>query len=68
MDNHDGYVWAPMRLAGPVDKPKEDLTPRLIAAMQGAVIEGAQSAVKEGLKTGTDAVKSALDLFLPSTK
>jgi hypothetical protein len=66
--NHDGYVWTPMRLVGPVDKPKEDLTPRLIAAMQGAVIEGAQSAVKEGIKTGTDAVKGALDLLLPAIK
>jgi len=66
MENHDGYVWAPMRLAGPVDKPKEDLTPRLIAAMQGAVIENTQSAVKEGIKTGRDAVKGALDLFFPT--
>jgi hypothetical protein len=68
MDNHDGYVWAPMRLVGPLDKPKEDLTPRLIAATQGAVIEGAQNAVKEGIKTGRDAVKGALDLLLPAVK
>jgi hypothetical protein len=68
MDNHDGYVWAPMRLVGPVDKPKEDLTPRLIAATQGAVIEGAQNAVKDGIKTGKDAVKGALDLLLPALK
>jgi hypothetical protein len=68
IDNHDGYVWAPMRLSGPVDKPKEDLSPRLIAAMQGAVIEGAENAVKEGVKTGKDAVKGVLDLLLPGTK
>jgi hypothetical protein len=68
VDNHGGYVWAPMHVAGPAEKPKEDLTPRLIAAMQGAVIEGAQNAVKEGIKTGKDAVKDALDLLLPAVK
>ena len=43
-----------MRLPGPVSNPKEDLTPRLIAAMQSAVIEGAQNAVEQGVKTGRE--------------
>jgi len=68
MDNHDGYVWSPMRLTGPVDKPTEDLTPRLIAAMQGAVIDNVTNKVQEGLKTGKDAVKGMLDLLLPPAK
>ncbi|EDY20076.1 hypothetical protein CfE428DRAFT_2665 [Chthoniobacter flavus Ellin428] len=63
-----GYVWAPMRLTGPADKPHEDLSPRLIAAAQGAVIEGVQNAAGEAVKTGKDAVKSALDLLLPASK
>lgn len=67
-ESRGGYVWAPMRLTGPADKPHEDLSPRLIAAAQGAVIEGVQNAAGEAVKTGKDAVKSALDLLLPATK
>jgi hypothetical protein len=63
IETRGGYVWSPMRLTGPVSNPKEDLTPRLIAAMQGAVIEGAQNAVEQGVKTGRDAIKGALDLL-----
>ena len=63
IETRGGYVWSPMRLSGPVSNPKEDLTPRLIAAMQGAVIEGAQNAVEQGVKTGRDAIKGALDLL-----
>src|SRR5207302_2348218 len=43
-ESRGGYVWAPMRLTGPANKPNEDLSPRLIAAAQGAVIEGVQNA------------------------
>jgi hypothetical protein len=67
-ESRGGYVWAPMRLTGPADKPHEDLSPRLIAAAQGAVIEGVQNAADQAVKTGKDAVKSALDLLLPPTK
>ena len=59
------YLWAPMRLTGPVNKPNEDLSPRLIAAAQGAVIEGVENAAGEAVKTGKDAVKGALDLLMP---
>jgi hypothetical protein len=57
-----------MRLTGPANKPTEDLSPRLIAAAQGAVIEGVQNAADQAVKTGKDAVKSALDLLLPAAK
>ncbi len=67
-ESRGGYLWAPMRLTGPVNKPSEDLTPRLAAAAQGAVIEGVQNAAGEAIKTGKDAVKSALDLLLPGVK
>ena len=65
---HGGYVWAPMRLTGPANKPNEDLSPKLIAAAQGAVIEGVQNAAGEAVKTGKGAVKSALDLLMPLVK
>ncbi|MEP6671553.1 MAG: hypothetical protein ABJF10_20490 [Chthoniobacter sp.] len=67
-DAHGGYVWAPMRLTGPANKPKEDLSPKLIAAAQNAVIEGVQDAAGQAVKTGKDAVKNAVDLFLPLVK
>ena len=67
-ESRGGYLWAPMRLAGPVNKPSDDLTPRLAAAAQGAVIEGVQNAAGEVLKSGKDAAKSLLDLVLPGTK
>jgi hypothetical protein len=67
-ESRGGYLWAPMRLAGPVNKPTDDLTPRLAAAAQGAVIEGVQNAAGEAIKTGKDAAKSLLDLVLPGTK
>ncbi len=68
IDSHGGYIWAPMHLTGPVNKPNEDLTPRLVAAAQGAVIEGVQNAAGEAVKTGKDVIKGALDLLLPGTK
>jgi len=63
-----GYVWTPMRLTGPLAKPQEDLSPRLIAAAQQAVIEGVENTVRDTLKTGKDAAKSALDLLMPLFK
>ena len=62
------YVWTAMRLAGPVSKPKEDLSPRLIAAAGGAVIEGVENRVRDTIQTGKDAAKSALDLLMPLLK
>jgi len=67
-ESRGGYLWAPMRLTGTVNKPTDDLTPRLVAAAQGAVIEGVQNAAGEVIKTGKDAVKGALDLLLPGNK
>jgi hypothetical protein len=67
-ESRGGYLWAPMRLTGPVNKPTDDLTPRLAAAAQGAVIEGVQNAAGEAIKTGKDAAKSVLDLLLPGAK
>jgi len=44
------------------------LSLKLIAAAQNAVIEGVQNAAGEAVKTGKDAVKSAVDLLLPLVK
>jgi hypothetical protein len=63
-----GYVWTPMRVTGPARKPQEDLSPRLIAAAQRAVIEGVESTVRDTIKSGKDAAKGALDLLMPLFK
>ncbi len=63
-----GYLWAPMRLAGPLDSPSEDLTPRLAAAAGDEVIEQVGGAVKDATKTMKDAARSALDLLLGPAK
>ena len=37
IDSRGGYVWTSMHLTGPANSPTEDLSPRLVAAAQGAV-------------------------------
>ncbi|HEY2342777.1 MAG TPA: hypothetical protein VGH90_07100, partial [Chthoniobacteraceae bacterium] len=62
----NGYLWTPMHLSGPVEKPKEDLSPRLIAAAQGAIIEKATDIAKplEGAAKGLeDTATKALGHF-----
>ncbi len=67
-ESRAGYLWTPMRMSGPLSKPEEDLTPRLIAAAGDAAIETVKGAVNETIKTGKDAVKSAFDLLLSPSK
>ena len=67
-ETRGGYVWTPMRLSGPLDKPQDDLTPRLAAAASGAVIDKVKEAIKQPIQTGKDLLKGALDLLLPGAK
>jgi hypothetical protein len=53
---HDGYFWTPLRLTGPVAHPTEDLTPRLIAAAAGEILQNSEDALR-------DTAKSILDLI-----
>ncbi len=53
-----GYLWAPMRVTGPVDRLQEDLSPRLAAAAETEVIEGAKTTIEQG-------AKGVLDLLSP---
>lgn len=64
----NGYVWTPVRLTGPVDSPSEDLTPRLVAAAGGAIIEKVESTARDVIEVGRDAAKGALDLLFPKGK
>lgn len=67
-ETRGAYVWAPMRLAGPLNSPSEDLTPRLAAAAGTEVIEQVGGAVKDATKTMKDATKGVLDLLLGPAK
>jgi len=64
----DGYLWAPMRLTGPLGSPQDDLTARLATAAGQAVLDAAQGTAQDALKTGRDVLKGALDLLLPAPK
>lgn len=39
----DGYLWAPMRLTGPLEAPREDLTARLTDAAADEILGGAEN-------------------------
>ena len=67
-ESRGGYLWAPMRLTGPLNKPAEDLTARLSRAAGDAVVDTAKGAAEEAVKTGKDVIKNALDLLLPGAK
>jgi hypothetical protein len=67
-ESRGGYVWTPMRLHGPVDGPGEDLSPRLVKAAKGAVIEKVESTVQGAIETGRDVIKGTLDRLMPLFK
>jgi hypothetical protein len=52
----DGYLWTHVRVEGPADHPKEDLSPRLIAAAGAEVVEDLKSTVEKS-------VEGAMGLF-----
>ncbi len=67
-ESRDGYVWAPMHLSGPLNKPNEDLSERLKAAAVGVAVDAAKDVLLDGTQKGKDAVKGVLDLLMPSIK
>jgi hypothetical protein len=53
----DGYAWTTMRITGPVDGPKEDLSSRLVAAAEAAVVQKVESTANQAVGTAVDTVK-----------
>ena len=51
----DGFLWTPVRLAGTLDEPSEDLTNRLIA---GAVEKLVEDAPQKAIDTANEAIKN----------
>lgn len=64
----DGYVWTAMRLTGPVDAPREDLSGRLVAAAGNTVMEKATDVTRDAIQTGKEAAKGLFDLVTPLFK
>ena len=62
------YVWTTMRLTGPVDSPKEDLSGRLATAAGEAIVEKVENTAKDIYKAGRDAAQGALDWLMPRPK
>lgn len=52
----DGYFWTPVRVSGPVDHPREDLTKRLLAAAASELLDNSKGNLE-------DAAKALLDLI-----
>ncbi len=53
---HDGYYWTPLHLTGPAAHPIEDLTPRLLAAAAGQLLQNSEEAVQDVAKTLFDLI------------
>ncbi len=64
--NSEGYLWTTVKISGPIDRPTEDLSARLIAAMPEAVLEGAVQGATEVEETLKQGAKGVLDLLLPT--
>ena len=64
--SHDGYLWTTVRLTGPLNNPKEDLSPRLVAAATGAVIDTVNGVLQQvpGGDNLKNAPKKLIDDFL----
>jgi len=56
---HDGYAWTHMHIAGPVRSPREDLSSRLAAAAQNAVIEKVESTATQAVGGAVNQVKKS---------
>ena len=50
----DGYLWTKVKVQGPVDDIREDLSTRLVAAAGTELIEGTKGAVQKGAATILD--------------
>lgn len=64
----NGYLWTPMHVAGPVNSPGEDLSPRLAAAIPGALIEKGGTIIQGATDTTKDVIKGSLDYLMPLFK
>ncbi len=55
------YYWTKVRVTGPVDRPQEDLSDRLISAAGDELMETAKEKLGEGVDAALDFFKSVLE-------
>jgi hypothetical protein len=63
VESRGGYVWTSMRLTGPANSPREDLTARLATALGETVVEKVGEVVKDPVKKLPDVIKDGLNLL-----
>jgi hypothetical protein len=54
---HDGYVWTPLKVSGPLNHLNEDLTARLTVAAGEEVIQGVKGTIESGTRGLFDLLK-----------
>ncbi len=57
----DGYAWTPLRITGPYRSPREDLSGRLYAAAENAVVQKVGDTATQAVGTAVDTAKKGVD-------
>jgi len=57
----DGYAWTPLRITGPYRSPREDLSARLYAAAENAVVQKVGDTATQAVGTAVDTAKKGVD-------
>ena len=57
----DGYAWTPLRITGPVKSPREDLSARLYAAAENAIVQKVESTATQAVGGAVDTAKKGVD-------
>ena len=52
----DGYYWTPVRVSGPVEHPREDLTQRLLSAAASELLQNSKGTLEDAAKTLLDLI------------
>ena len=57
----DGYAWTSLRITGPVKTPREDLSARLYAAAENAIVEKVESTATQAVGGAVNTAKKGVD-------
>ncbi len=57
----DGYAWTPLHITGPYRSPREDLSVRLYAAAENAVVQKVGDTATQAVGTAVDTAKKGVD-------
>ena len=57
----DGYAWTSLRVTGPVRAPREDLSARLYAAAENAIVQKVESTATQAVGGAVDTAKKGVN-------